>query len=135
MKIFLDANVLFSSANTGSQVSLLVDELARDAQLITSDYALQEALRNLRLKRPTWINEFNRVCDQLEIVHSVDGPMRIRIASKDRAILATAIKNACDYLVAGDKRDLGHLIGKTTGITTVVTPLQMALILEDRYKP
>ncbi|MEO0509080.1 MAG: hypothetical protein AAF065_04360 [Verrucomicrobiota bacterium] len=51
MKCFLAANVLFSAANKFSQLHRLIYWLREKHELITSDYAGEEAIRNIRAKR------------------------------------------------------------------------------------
>jgi predicted nucleic acid-binding protein len=129
MKLFLDANILFSASNTESNLFRLLRFLKKNATLITSDYAHIEAQRNLHTKRPQWLEGFPEVMDGIEIVTSVDGPVSAGINEKDRPILATAIRHRCDILLTGDKRDFGHLFGQKVEQTTILSPLGLRDIL------
>lgn len=126
MKIFLDANVIFSAANESGNLSRLLMRLAMDHTLVTSDYAHQEAYRNILAKRPQWEQGYQAIIANLTIVSGIDKMTPVPIASKDRPILATAIAEQCDILLTGDKRDFGHLFNQTIGTVTVLTPLMFA---------
>lgn len=123
MKCFLDANVLFSGSNESSQMHQLLHKLGTSQQLITSDYAREEALRNIRSKREAWEYGFTQIMRNVEVVASVDQALDIKIAAKDRPILATAIALHCDRLITGDKKDFGHLFEKKVQGITILTPL------------
>ena len=126
MKCFLDANVLFSAANESSQMHHLIMKISRSHDCVTSDYAREEAIRNIRAKRSQWEYGFTLVMQQISLVESIDHTLEIEIALKDRPILATAIYQKCDRLITGDKRDFGHLFRKDIAGVTILTPLQFA---------
>lgn len=126
MKCFLDANVLFSGSNEASQIHRLLNQAADGHQLITSDYAREEAIRNIRNKRESWENGFTRIMQSISIVPSIDQVLDEAIALKDRPILATAIAEQCDRLITGDKRDFGHLFQQQVQCVTILTPLMWA---------
>jgi len=124
MKCFIDANVLFSGANTDSQMHRLLLQMSIPNELITSNYAREEAIRNIRSKREMWEYGFSIVMQNLKVVPSVDQNIPFEIAAKDRPILATAIAHQCDRLITGDKKDFGHLFEKEFHGVTILTPLQ-----------
>lgn len=133
IRIFLDANVIFSAAIPDSHLNRLVRYLAdTHTPSPSSDYAREEAFRNICAKRPDWLNGYHHLLSGLEIVRSVDRSVEVEIAAKDRPILATAIHEACEYLVTGDKRDYGALCGRDVAGTKVVTPLTLVETLEGR---
>lgn len=131
MKLFLDANILFSASNRESNLFRLLQFLKKKATLVTSDYAHTEAQRNLYGKRAQWLDGFPQVMDGVEVVSSVDGPVAVEINEKDRPILATAIRQKCDILLTGEKRDFGHLFGQQIENITVLTPI----MLKDVFAP
>lgn len=126
MKLFLDANVLFSAANPESRLNRLFWMLARSHDLISSDYAREETTRNVTAKRADWAGELDRTLRTVRIVASVNRPIPVELFAKDRPILATAMRERCDRLVTGDKRHFGHLFGKTVEGVRVVTPLDLS---------
>ena len=113
MRIFLDANVLFSASNTQSAIYRLLCHLLETHDVIISDYAQQEAYRNILAKKSQWLSGYDALAAQITIVRSLDKALGVEIADKDRPILATAIEHHCDYLMTGDKRDFGHIFGQT----------------------
>ena len=118
MKLFLDANVIFSASNLCSQLNQLVRILKERHTVITSTYAQIEAIRNIRAKRPDWEPGYAQIMQGIEVIQSINRPLKIELATKDRPILATAITYKCDYLITGDKRDFGHLFDQTIdGVT------------------
>lgn len=60
------------------------------------------------------------------VVPGIDQPVKVELAPKDRPILATVIKERCDFLLTGDKRDFGRLFGCAVEGVTVLTPLLLA---------
>lgn len=127
MKCFLDANVLFSAANKSSQMHRLILRLSENHSLITSDYAREEAIRNIRAKRSDWKYGFATVMVSVNVVQSIDRAIDgLEIAQKDRPILATAIAENCERLITGDKRDFGHLFQTTVHGVIILTPHQFA---------
>lgn len=126
MKLFLDANVLFSGANPGSNLRRLIFQLASQHEVITSEFALEEARRNLSGKRPQWEQGLRAQMERVRVVTGCDAPVEVDLAPKDRPILATAIAERCDYLITGDLQHFGHLMGRDNKGVTVVTPLLAA---------
>lgn len=125
-RIFLDANVLFSAAyleNSG------LGRLWRleDAELLSSAYAVEEARRNLALDRPPALARLERLTPKLALVNppgNLKLPARVRLDSKDRLILLTAIHGKADFLLTGDGRHFGHLYGKRVEGVMVLRPAQ-----------
>ncbi len=129
MKLFLDANVLFTAAYSPDGISRDIFYLAEAGycSLHTSAFALEEARRNLALKAPVKIPTLNRLLSQLTIGAEpppaiVQLALKIPLASKDAPIMAAAIASAVDILVTGDRRDFGHLFGKNTEGVRVLSP-------------
>lgn len=131
MKVFLDANILFSASNIPGNTARFVRFLSNKGVSISADYAVAEAHRNIAAKRPQWMRGFEKIVGSIRIVQSVDCLVSVDIAAKDRPILATAIREQCDYLVTGDRRDFGHLFEKTINSTKIVTIPMMINVLEE----
>ncbi|HKK19077.1 MAG TPA: hypothetical protein VJ952_10395 [Opitutales bacterium] len=132
MKCFLDANVLFSAANESSQIHRFVRAISKEHECITSEYAREEAIRNISAKRSDWEYGFTLIMKPILVTAGIDNPLGVEINPKDRPILATAISQKCDRLITGDKRDFGHLFQKTIQGVTILTPLQFARELASR---
>ena len=123
MKCFIDANVLFSGANEDSQMHRLLLRMSEPHELITSDYAREEAIRNIRSKREMWECGFSQIMRNIEVVPSIDQKLPFEIAPKDRPILATAIVYHSDRLITGDKKDFAQMFEKEFQGVTILTPL------------
>jgi predicted nucleic acid-binding protein len=140
VRVFLDANVLFSASNPGSAFSRLVSVALEHADaVLTSDLACAEARRNLALKRPAWLATFAAMLEPLgpdggpglEMVPSAFFPLPVELADKDIPLLCAAIGARSDYFVTGDRKDFGHLLDLVVKGVTVITPKQLALMLHE----
>lgn len=132
MRVFLDANVLFSAGNGGSNIARLMEWLSQRGTAVSSDLAVEEARRNLELKRPHWLGEFERVRSPLELVSAAQFTLPVPLDPKDVPLLCAAIASKCEYFVTGDKRDFGHLDGQTVLGVQVISLLRLAQLLAAR---
>lgn len=127
MRIFLDANILFSAAWKDDADAALLFELgeAGYCELSTSRLAAEEARRNIALKRPDKSARLERLLASIP-VGMEPGQAELAAAGqhglpdKDIPILAAAIAQHSDWLVTGDRRDFGHLYGGSPGGVKVV---------------
>jgi predicted nucleic acid-binding protein len=129
VKLFLDANVIFSAAHReeGRAQDLVALARAGCCDLLTSTHALEEARRNLELKSGGFEHRLAAVLAQLAVVAEapavvVDWAKGQGLPLKDAPILAAAVHAKADLLVTGDTRDFGHLFGRDMRGTRVVTP-------------
>ena len=129
MRVFLDANVLFSASNAGSNIARLVDWLLGEATVVTSDLAREEARRNLANKRADWLPAFGLLMQEVEEVPSVLFGLPVRLDEKDRPLLCAAIRAGCTHFATGDRRDFGHRFGKMVEQVQVVDLLGLAKLL------
>jgi len=120
MRVFLDANILFSASIPNSHLAEFVGELHHHAVLLTNTYAITEARRNITAKQPTRLAAHERLVASLELVPLHVFDPGVKLADKDRPILCGAISASADYLLTGDKKDFGHLFGKTVRAVKVV---------------
>lgn len=132
MRVFLDANVLFSASNEGTNVARLIAWVVRDARAVTSDLARLEAQRNLSLKRPGWLPAFEHLLLQVEQVASSSFDLPVSLNEGDRPLLCAAIRARCTHFATGDRRDFGHLFDRVVEGVEVVSLLRLAEILEQR---
>ncbi len=126
MRVFLDANVLFSASRSESNIRRLLDWLFDEHTAVTSDLAVEEARKNLSLKRKAWIPGFESLIDEIELVPSVLFELPVTLESKDAPLLCSAIRSHCDLFVTGDRRDFGHLFEQTVQGVRVVSVLGLA---------
>ena len=129
MRVFLDANVLFSASNAGSNIARLVDWLLAERTAVTSDLAREEARRNLAMKRADWLPAFEKLMQKVEEVPSALFGLPASLDEKDRPLLCAAIRAGCTHFATGDRRDFGHLFGKMVEQVKVVDLLGLAKLL------
>lgn len=129
MRVFLDANVLFSASNASSNIAALVHELDKVGTPVSSDLAVEEARRNLTLKRAEWLQDFDRVLACLELVPSTKFDLPVSLDAKDVPLLCAAITGRCQYFATGDKRDFGHLEGQSVMGVQVISLLRLATLM------
>ena len=133
MRIFLDANILFSAANEASNMHRLLVMAAKQEMLYISPHIKDEAERNLERKQPRWLPTFYTLLQDISVVPDCPLYARVKLAEHDHPVLGAAIAAACDYLVTGDKRDFGHLFGKTIDGVKIVDYLTVADIILARF--
>lgn len=139
MRLFLDANVLFSAAHNPRGNARALFSLARKgmAKLHTSAFARDEATRNIALKYPGCRQALEDLLEQVEPVpepqaHFVTSAVSVGLPEKDAPIFAAATAPKVDALVTGDKRHFGALFGQRVGDLMVLPPADaLALVLEQ----
>ena len=130
-RFFLEANVIFTAAHnpTGNGGALFRLAAGQQLELVVSRYALEEAARNIALKFPECVAEFNSLIPSLLLVAEpsqaeIQLAAARRLPEKDLPILAAAIAARASALVTGDRRDFGHLYGTTIEGVAVLTPAE-----------
>jgi uncharacterized protein len=126
MKVFIDANILFSASEEKSATRQLLDLARRGSTLVTSPHAWEEARRNLEQKRPHLLPGLERLRDAVAITHAFRLPPDLDVAEKDKPVLAGAIGAACTHLWTSDRRHFGALYGTTLHGVTIVSSIQLA---------
>jgi predicted nucleic acid-binding protein len=122
LRVFLDANVLFSAAYR-ERAGLLELWKRPDVELMTSAYAIEEARRNLdtedrRARLEVLVGTIRVVAESLH----PSLPAGIRLHEKDAPILRAAMAAGATHLLTGDLRDFGHLLGHRVGDVLIQTP-------------
>jgi len=131
MRIFLDANILFSAAKTDGAMRELL-RLLRGAghELWADGYVLEEARRNLAAKAPGDLPMLATLVAGIRVAeaHPADAGQSFssKIAEKDRPVLAAAVRLNCEALVTGDRTHFGALYGKTVAGVAIHSPRSLA---------
>ncbi len=132
MRIFLDANVLFSAAKSAGAIRQLLHELhAGNHGLVADEYVATEARRNVIAKAGSdALDYLEALLTQIE-VSAVQYPATAQtsllwLPENDRPVLAAAMALKCDALVTGDRTHFGSGYGKTFDGVTVFSPAQLA---------
>ena len=113
MRVFLDANVLFTAAHNPRGKAALVITLGSEGlfQLATSAYAREEARRNLERKAPDRLAEFSHQLNAIRLVADNPSiPCPADLAEKDWPIYRAAHACKAHVLLTGDHRDFGYLM-------------------------
>ena len=126
MRVFLDANLIFSAAQTGSPSRQLIETLALHATLITHPAVWHEAGRNLRAKRPDWLAGLASLQPLLHFHSGVAVCPDVGLPAKDQPVLAAAIAARANRLVTGDRAHFGSLFGQTIQGVRILSTRMMA---------
>ena len=126
MRIFLDANILFSAAQTDGAVRRLITLLHEsDHQLVADAYVWEEARRNLVARYPSALPALDALAQKIKIfpLHGGDqGAGSLPIDDKDKPVLTAAITRQCGALVTDDRTHFGHLFGTSVQGVTIYSP-------------
>ena len=126
MKVFLDANILFSAASPASPTRQLLEAIQRHARAVTNEHAWEEARRNLEQKRPHLVDDLHRLRDRVEFSAKFRALAEPVLPEKDQPIMGGAVASACTHLWTGDKRHFGRLYGRTVHGTRIVSGPMLA---------
>ena len=112
-RLFLDANILFSATyRNDAGVQRLWS--APNSELVTSDYAIEEAARNLADADQR--ERLDGLLESVEIVPArvLDPDLRgdVQLRDKDWPILSGAVAAGATHLITGDIRDFGSYFGQ-----------------------
>lgn len=128
MRVFLDANILFSAAKTdGAIAGLLRRMLETGHQCVIDDFVHAEARRNLIAKGPDALVALEALVEACEIAATRPVPVTgcsdlDWLPEKDRPVLAAAIHSRCEALVTGDRMHFGSGYGRRFSGVTIHSP-------------
>ena len=131
MRIFLDANILFSAAKSDGAVRRLLQLLDQAGHECWADgFVAEEARRNLAVKSPERLEALEALLSRLHVAraHAPDAVLEaaLPLPEKDRPVLAAAIRQRCAALVTGDRTHFGPLYGKTLHGVKIHSPRSLA---------
>ena len=135
MRIFLDANVLFSAAKSAGAIRQLLQDLHADGQaLVADEYVATEARRNIDAKATgDAVQYLQALLTQIEVspVHypAMAQSAVLWLPEKDRPVLMAAMALKCDALITGDRTHFGPGYGKTFDGVTIYSPAQLAQVI------
>ena len=136
MRIFLDANVLFSAAQTDGAVRALIARLHESGHRLVADaHVWEEARRNLVARYPSRLSALDALTSTIAIFPLRGGdqdpesqdpdsqsPESLPVDDKDKPVLAAAITLDCRALITGDRTHFGHLFGKAVQGVAIYSP-------------
>lgn len=136
MRVFLDANVLFSAAyrETGSVRAFFALAEAGACELVSSGYAVDEARRNILAKQPDRVGDLELLVGRITLCReptpaTLAWAAAHHLPSKDAPILAAAVEAGCHLLVTGDRTHFGALFGRKLRGTVALLPADAFEIL------
>jgi predicted nucleic acid-binding protein len=133
MRLFLDANILFSAAKSDGAIRELLMLLVRAGHELCADaYVLEEARRNLALEFPDVIPALDAVIEHATLksgASKVTFPSALPLPEKDQPVMAAAIRTGCDVLLTGDRTHFGPLYGTSIHGVRILSPAHAARML------
>ena len=141
IRLFLDANVLFTAAhNPSGKASFIIDLGARGYwEVMSCSYAIEEARRNLSVKFPDYLERFETLMATVTKVPSRSGQdCPALLPEKDRPILKAAIHCRATHLLTGDVKDFGPFMNHpdlTGGVLIQTVSEFLDSFMKQRSKP
>ena len=137
LRIFLDANVLFSAARAPGAMRQMLTALKNQGHVLVAEaYVCTEARRNLVAKAgETTLQDLEVILATVELggarqaITASQAQAANWLPEKDRPVLLAAIALRCDALVTGDKTHFGAGYGQSFVGVTLYSPAQLALAL------
>jgi uncharacterized protein len=131
VRIFLDANILFSAARAAGPMRELLQLLQSSGHALVADaYVVTEAQRNLAAKESGQSLDDLQTLLQVVEVATVQKQGLTSVAdwlpAKDQPVLLAAIALECAVLVTGDKTHFGSGYGAVFDGVTICSPAQLA---------
>lgn len=115
MRLFFDANVLFTAAHNPRGKAMLVIELSTQGHwsVYSSAYAIDEARRNLEAKFPAAMGHLSTLLGHFKTGReSQTHPCPKILPAKDCPIYLAAHGCHATHLLTGDMRDFGPLMNQ-----------------------
>ena len=126
MKVFLDANILFSGSVSESRIAKLIEIVKKHGECVTNLYAIEEAKKNIERKKYGSIQGLEFLLENVSVSNELILNVPVELKAKDIPILGGAIALNCTHLLTGDKRDFGFLYGKRVENVLIVCPKLLA---------
>jgi uncharacterized protein len=123
MRVFLDANVLFTAAHNPRGKAAFIIELgtAGHFSLFTSDAALDEAKRNLAAKYPDALHFLESLIFPILITASdLSASFPDGLPAKDAVIFQAAVACRATHFLTGDLRHFGPFMNRPDVVTSAI---------------
>lgn len=135
MRVFLDANILFSAALTAGAVRRLMHDLhAVGCVLVADGYVWEEARRNLMFRDCAAVAELHALVPLIELHTGVaretgvpgrDAGVpvkRAELSETVQPVITAAVGLGSSVLITGDGRHFGTFLGCTVGGVRIMSP-------------
>jgi len=133
MRIFLDANILFSAAKSDGAIRRLLQLLRSSGHTLVADsFVVEEARRNLKRKSSALaVEALDKLLTVVEVEPTgTDLPDQAAwldwLPPKDRPVLAAAAKLQCAALITGDRMHFESGYGKEFASVMVMSAAMAA---------
>ena len=107
--------MLFTAAHNSQGKAAFIVELGREGhwKLYSSVYAVAEARRNLEIKFPEQLSEFEILLKNIQIIKRQENKTRLSgLDKKDQPIFQAALECSATHLITGDIKDFGQFMNK-----------------------
>lgn len=126
MRVFLDSSVILSACGSERSLSRLITVIAseRGWDLVSAAYCRAETVKNLAKFPPQAAAHWHDLQGRIEWVPNALTTKRplLLTASKDKAVLISALAAKCETLLTLDTGDFGILLGTEVYGMCVATP-------------
>jgi len=123
MRVFLDANVIFTAAHNPGGKAAFVIELGAAGHflLFTSDAALMEAERNLTFKHPGSLPFLAALVGRITLfMADLSAPFPDGLSTKDAIIFQAAVNCRATHFLTGDLRHFGPFMNQPDATFSII---------------
>lgn len=123
MRVFLDANVLFTAAHNPTGKAAFVIKLASEGYFLvfTSDFACDEAERNLAAKYPGCLPVHAEIISHVTVVSAkLSASYPSGLPDKDAIIFQAAATCNATHLLTGDIRHFGAFMNRPSETFSII---------------
>lgn len=123
MRVFLDANVLFTAAHNPKGKAFLVIQSETDGHylLFTSDAAVEECKRNLAIKYPDCLVCLDNLLSRVTVfIADLSAPFPEGLPPKDAVIFQAAVTCQATHFLTGDHRHFGPFMNQPDLTNSVI---------------
>jgi uncharacterized protein len=123
MRVFLDANVLFTAAHNPRGKAAFVIELGTGGYflLFTSDAALIEAERNVTAKHPDSLPFLKDLVSNINLLAAdLSAPFPDGLPPKDAVIFQAAVSCRATHFLTGDLRHFGPFMNRPDATFSII---------------
>lgn len=123
MRVFLDANVLFTAAHNPNGKAAFTVESGETGHyvLFTSDAAYEEAKRNLAAKYPDCLPLLDGFMDRITLILAdLSAPFPDGLPPKDAIIFQAAVACRATHFLTGDLRHFGPYMNKPDTANSII---------------
>lgn len=133
IRIFLDANVLFTAAhNSHGKASIVIDLAERGHwEVVTSAFCVAEARLNLERKMPAALDRLEDILQVVRLVPDVAGERcPISLPVKDRPVFESAVRCGAKRFLTGDRRHFGPYMNRSKETMGIIVQTVGDFLLE-----